>query len=668
MIGNKVSTKIYGGFAVTLGFLGVIYLISLLAISNINDSLHSITDSSLPLVKAGGSTASSLLKANIELIRLMDSDKLSTLSEHQNKFTDYVEQNKKFTQQLFNNTQGNTELNSLANQASSATDNFFNLGSKAIAVKIESINAYTAMREQAGEFTDMSDEILSYSYDLESVAEKSSTTNNINQLITILERTVETANSALNSPFKMAILGARSEISDEITTLNDLIAKLNSASDVGSSDEMAEINQAYQRFKAALTGDKGVITRKLSKLKLIGDAENLLHDADDLSSNALDLVNTLNTTIESDADTTKKQASQSVSSSNTLITIIALLSIASSAVIAFWVVRNIQRPLADITTKIKMLSSGDLTPNFKRLSTDELGDLADDMQALAESLRHTLHEISSNTAMLATTAEETSSISESSFDNISRQKEQTDMIAASINEMTAAVEEVASSINATQGHAETAQKEVEQGRHLLGKNIKNIEHLAEETDKAAEVIERLNQDTENISAVLDVIRSVAEQTNLLALNAAIEAARAGEQGRGFAVVADEVRSLASRTHNSTAEIQDLIARLLEGSKQAVEVMASSKNDTTECVADIQQAGNMLNTIAESIATINSMSLQISSAAEQQTATANSQNESISQIANIAEQTSDSARENQTASQELAKMAETQMALVSQFKL
>jgi len=216
-------------------------------------------------------------------------------------------------------------------------------------------------------------------------------------------------------------------------------------------------------------------------------------------------------------------------------------------------------------------------------------------------------------------------------------------------------------------YAEKANEDALSGEKLLVKNVGNMNELDTAIKESSDVISRLNQETNDITDVLNEIRGVAEQTNLLALNAAIEAARAGEQGRGFAVVADEVRKLASRSHDSTTEIQEAIERLQKGAKLAVETTGQSQKETSNCVEGITNVQKMLTAIVNGITTIRDMSLQIATAAEQQSVAVQTQCESIVHIKDISEQTSLQASENQQASKQLAEMAEMQRSMISKFK-
>ncbi len=237
----------------------------------------------------------------------------------------------------------------------------------------------------------------------------------------------------------------------------------------------------------------------------------------------------------------------------------------------------------------------------------------------------------------------------------------------SIAEMTDTVQSVSNSIHHTLEQVEKSNNDAEQGQILLNQNIDNIHLLADAIKQSATVIETLNDDTNNISSVLVIIRGVAEQTNLLALNAAIEAARAGEQGRGFAVVADEVRTLASKAHDATQEIQQAIENLQQGAKQAVATMSKSQQETQQCVDGIQNVDEMLSSILSGITNIKDMSQQIATAAEQQSIAAVTQNENMKEMQHITELSASHAEENNQASQQLASMAETQRELLSKFK-
>ncbi|MGJ8682953.1 methyl-accepting chemotaxis protein, partial [Paraglaciecola sp.] len=499
-------------------------------------------------------------------------------------------------------------------------------------------------------------------------SEKDSSMTIIADVTTSLENLVETLNGLLKSTIKFEVMAAKGDVASDIEALKAMIEKIKSTSDLGDKEELSQIVNEFTEFEDLAVGDENVVDAQIEMLESREKAKKNLNEAKELARAAMEVIVQLNSEVRNITADVQSDAASTVTTSRVVMIICALLVLALSTLIALWVTKSITTPLNAAVDKIKLAATGDLTVHFETSSNDELGVMSTSMQTLISNLRNILKEISSNSEMLATTAEETTAISEQSFESVNQQKQQTQSMAASIEQMTETVTSVSSNVQNTLAEVETTHNQVNQGEELLKTNISSIVGLASSIEDAAKVISRLNEDTNNIGSVLDVISGVAEQTNLLALNAAIEAARAGEQGRGFAVVADEVRTLASRSQDSTAEIQQLIERLLDGASKAVATMNRSQKETQECVEGVDEVSEMLSNVATSVSTIKDMSHQISVATDQQSAAAKSQNENIVHIADIAEQTSVSAQENQTASQDLSKMAANQRVLVNQFKL
>jgi len=260
------------------------------------------------------------------------------------------------------------------------------------------------------------------------------------------------------------------------------------------------------------------------------------------------------------------------------------------------------------------------------------------------------------------------SVSEQTNRNIYEQQSQTEQVATAMNQMSATVQEVSSNISITASASEDANRETLKGHQRVEEAVVAVQQLAGRIEGASEVMQQLEKDSDNINAVLEVIKGVAEQTNLLALNAAIEAARAGEQGRGFAVVADEVRTLAGRTQQSAEEINQLIERLQAGSQKAVEVINLSRDEARAVVEQANAAGESLASIAAAVARINDMSVQIATASEQQSATTEEINRNIMLIADVAQQTSLGAGQTAAANDNLSQLAGNLQGLVEEFKV
>ncbi|KPW96022.1 Histidine kinase, HAMP region: chemotaxis sensory transducer [Pseudomonas syringae pv. cerasicola] len=349
----------------------------------------------------------------------------------------------------------------------------------------------------------------------------------------------------------------------------------------------------------------------------------------------------------------------------TMIAAATALALVLSILAAWVITRQITTPLQETLEVVERVASGDLSRNLKVDRKDELGKLQATIQRMTVSLRELVGGIRDGVTQIASAAEELSAVTEQTSAGVNSQKVETDQVATAMHEMTATVQEVARNAEEASEAAVAADRQARDGERVVNEAIAQIERLASSVGNSSEAMGALKQESDKIGSVLDVIKSVAEQTNLLALNAAIEAARAGEAGRGFAVVADEVRSLAQRTQKSTEEIEALIARLQSGTQQAATVMDSSRELSTSSVELTRRAGGSLESITKTVSAIQAMNQQIA-AAEEQSATAEEINRSIINVRDVSEQTSAASEETAASSVELARLGNHLQLLVSRF--
>ena len=352
----------------------------------------------------------------------------------------------------------------------------------------------------------------------------------------------------------------------------------------------------------------------------------------------------------------------------TLLAVATGLALALGLLAAWAITRQIIIPLRQTLRAAERVASGDLTQNLQVNRRDELGQLQASMQRMTQGLRELIGGIGDGVTQIASAAEELSAVTEQTSAGVNNQKVETDQVATAMNQMTATVHEVARNAEQASEAALMADQQAREGDRVVGEAVAQIERLAGEVINSSEAMNQLKTESDKIGSVLDVIKSVAQQTNLLALNAAIEAARAGEAGRGFAVVADEVRSLAQRTQQSTEEIEELIAGLQSGTQRVASVMDNSRQLTDSSVELTRRAGTSLETITRTVSSIQAMNQQIATAAEEQTAVAEEINRSVMNVRDISDQTSAASEETASSSVELARLGTHLQGLVGRFKL
>jgi methyl-accepting chemotaxis protein len=349
-----------------------------------------------------------------------------------------------------------------------------------------------------------------------------------------------------------------------------------------------------------------------------------------------------------------------------LLTVAVVLLLVGYLFIAFYLA--IMRTINALHGATTRLADGDLSVRIEKLSRDELSSVVDGFNTMAESFGTLVGKVLDSTTQLTTAAEQMTAITGETTLGVSRQRSETEQVATAINEMSATVQEVAGNASAAAEASEHANQAAQDGRKVVMQTVDSINKLAKEVEQAAQTIRELQKDSANIGSVLDVIKSIAEQTNLLALNAAIEAARAGEQGRGFAVVADEVRTLASRTASSTREIEEMIIKLQEAAERSVGAMEKGRAMTQESVAQASAAGAALGEITSAVGVISDMNTQIASASVEQGAVTDEINRNISNISEISEQTALGANQTQEASEALAHLAVSLQTQVRHFRI
>ncbi|MBW0297067.1 methyl-accepting chemotaxis protein [Shewanella xiamenensis] len=356
-------------------------------------------------------------------------------------------------------------------------------------------------------------------------------------------------------------------------------------------------------------------------------------------------------------------------SSIAIFATLAGLAMLISILIGLWVNRSVMNPINDIVRNLKTIrQDSDLTVKFRTFNDDELGLISTSLTQVIEHLRGILHSIAEAANTVNSSATELSSFTQETNKRMQQQQAETEQTATAMNEMTATVAEVAQSTSAAADSAKDADTYAANGNRIVIDSISSMSQLSEQIQKTAQVIGFLSNESQSIGRVLDVIKSIAEQTNLLALNAAIEAARAGEQGRGFAVVADEVRTLAQRTQKSTQEIEAMIATLQKGVKEAVNAMEVGIKQVDDANNKANEAGQALKEIVASVDNIAELNAHIATAAEEQSSVAESINRSIIAISDITDDSTRSAHELSESVINLTKLASSMRNQVSAFRL
>ncbi|GFM72285.1 methyl-accepting chemotaxis protein [Pseudomonas cichorii] len=365
---------------------------------------------------------------------------------------------------------------------------------------------------------------------------------------------------------------------------------------------------------------------------------------------------------------TKKQAAQEYASAFNLVIGLLITATLLTILFAWLLTKSITRPISAALHAAETIAEGNLTRPIEVDGSDEAGRLLLAMQTMQGKLRDTLQRISGSATQLASAAEELNAVTDESARGLAQQNNEIEQAATAVNEMTSAVEEVARNATSTSEASKSATSSAGDGRDLVVETVNAIERMSGDVQSTAELISNLAEESRDIGKVLDVIRGLADQTNLLALNAAIEAARAGEAGRGFAVVADEVRALAHRTQQSTSEIERMIGSIQGGTEQAVNSMRNSTERAESTLNIAKGAGLALETIHTAVEEINERNLVIASAAEEQAQVAREVDRNLVNIRDLSAQSTTGANQTTAASNELSRLAVDLNIMVSRFSL
>jgi len=348
---------------------------------------------------------------------------------------------------------------------------------------------------------------------------------------------------------------------------------------------------------------------------------------------------------------------------------VVLAALTTTLIVARYLYKSINESISSLSSTIKNIEKdSNLTIRANESGNDEISELAGSLNAMMNHFSKLIDKVSSTSNLLTTASNQVSDIATNTAEGVNRSSHETEMIATAMEEMSATVQEIAeNAVNASKATM-TAHDEAQSSKDTVKKSMITIKKLSSEIDSAAVKIKSLEENSTSITAIVEVIKSIAEQTNLLALNAAIEAARAGEQGRGFAVVADEVRTLASRTQESTIEIEDMVSSLQTGAQESVVTMQTSQNEALLSVEQAEHAVSSLENIVGTVASINDMNMQIASAAEQQKTTTDEMTKNTINIGKVSEKTATEANDMKNSSIELLKMASLLQSLTSDYKV
>ncbi|GIU22077.1 methyl-accepting chemotaxis protein [Shewanella schlegeliana] len=670
----NVATRVIAGFTVVTLLLIVLGAASWLTNSQLKSSTQVLQELSLPALESG-----SLLSQTIS-----EQEKLILVAYHTPNASEIPQLNSQYStasqtfeteiNKLSTLVSNNSDLNSVIQTLDTQYSQFNSTSKEMIATHEAALITTKKITSQYDDVEIAVDDTASLLLDL---IDLEMSEDLVEQEIAATASTLELSFSNIASTSFDLIRSTDKAKFDTISKeLDYIVSDTQSKVDYVSShwdgvveaDLIEELNSEAANVFNMVKGENSLIELKRKEIELNSRATSLLSDVELAAGNVNQQMKTLTVNIETISREISSSAIENIDSASMRTIVLMAIAILVAIIVSIAVVRPLTRSLDKINHALNVLASGDLTHKLDDSGHDEFAKLSANCNKLVDSLRSLIQGILERSDQLAAAAEETSAITAQTTVGIQEQKSQVDQVATATTQLSSSAQQVTVSADDALSQIKAADDESQHMRLIANENKRTILALADEVAKASVVINKVHADSASIGSILDVIRGIAEQTNLLALNAAIEAARAGEQGRGFAVVADEVRSLASRTQDSTQEIQQMIEVLQKGTQEAVAVMDLGSSQASSCVEKTEQANNALESISEAVHRAHDSGTHIAHAAQEQNLVSQQVSEKLEHIAAISEETSTGADQTAQSSHQVAQLAEELQASVKEFKV
>ena len=666
-----VALRVMGGFAIIsllLLFIGVTAYISL---NNISNATTEVNEVSIPALENSATMKTEFITMSRASLQGFYADTLEKTAVVNQRFAQEKVIYEKAADALRQAIAQHPELREGAEQVSETYRNFIEASTNLQRRLDSNIRLRSTITGKMGDLEFSADDMASLILDFTDVRDVQRRFPRAYEAATQIETGINTLiNNVIDlnrTETDTTVATVSNEIAFRLQELREQVAIIQQQA--GSAVTMtADIAEKVQQISGFLEGADGIPALKVQLLAGTADAEAQLTTANQYTQTGMQRLDTLLNLTRSAAEEIEQNATSGVNNAITWIIIVVIISIILSVFIATVTVRRIVKPLAEVNSMLGVVASGDLTKTLDASAKDEFGELARNVNTVVNNLQQLIQGIISRSTQLAAASEQTSAITVQTTQAIREQKSQVTQAATATTEMSSTSQGVLQSSNDALAEIKNADKEAERVKGISLDNKTTIIQLSKEVEQASVVINKLHKDSASIGSILDVIRGIAEQTNLLALNAAIEAARAGEQGRGFAVVADEVRSLASKTQASTQEIQAMIQVLQSGAQAAVEAMNKGKKQAENCVTQTEVATSALDSITHAVHLAHDMSEQISGAAKEQNQVSNEISQLLESIVAIAEETASGAEQTSDSSHEVARLAEELRQSVAQFRV
>ena len=670
----NVATRVIAGFAVVTLLLLLLGAVSWFTNNELKNTTEVLQQLSIPALKSTGELGETLSEQQRLVLVGYHVTKANRLPPIQQQFASQKQNFKAQFASLSKLVQHEPGLKEILPQVERNYQAFINTSERMMADHLSALEQQENLNKQRDQLETTADDAASLLLDLMDLEQSQDTT----------EREIAASAAALDSNVTNVISTVYDLVATEERSkyeiivkelsyiINEAEAKLEYISRHGAgvidADVLNEMNSELGKLSQHLKGKNSIQAQKATQLELKASTQVALNQVETDKKNVNQAMGALSGAIETLTNEINAKTLASIDSASMQTLLVVLVAIVVAIAVSIAVVKPLTASLNRINQALNILASGDLTHKLDDSGQDEFAELSRNCNRLIDSLRGLIRGILDRSNQLAAAAEQTSAVTSQTTIGIQEQKSQVDQVATATTELSSSAQQVSHSADHALNQIKQADEEAQHMRMIAEENRRTIEALAEEVAKAGQVINKVHSDSDAIGSILDVIRGIAEQTNLLALNAAIEAARAGEQGRGFAVVADEVRNLASRTQESTQEIQQMIQVLQTGTQEAVAVMEQGRAQANSCVAKTEQANQALEAISESVHQAFDAGTQIANAAQEQNLVSQQVSEKLEHIALISEETASGADQTAQSSHQVAQLAEELQASVGEFKV